>query len=331
MNRLLILCALAISVWAMPAQAEILFFEDWEGTCQEVQNRWGGPTAASYYTAANGGFPCGYGYFNSVAEQPFFLDSSVKFAGSQSLRLNFTGTQDDKPTPHGGGYVTKAFPPSSEIWLTYYDYMAPGFKVAGAPPVAAVVTKGIYLFMRSAVTCTTSGAGGVTTIVPCGTPGSELARHGWVFQNFWGQRQMWLSAQGIKDAPIPYGTHNFVHNVQVYNQPDAKWICYEAHIRNNTPGLSDGLYEQYATNMTDRGPTILTSRQVNRRFLGDTPNDLMPSDSKWQHIRMYRQAGLGQRYYDNISITTTRIGCTGGSTSPPDTKAPAGPRGLVAN
>jgi hypothetical protein len=329
MKRLLILCALAISVWAMPAQAVTLFFEDWEGSCAEVTARWGGPTAASYYSVANGGFPCGYGYFNTVVEQPFFLDSSVKFAGSASLRLNFTGTQDDIP-PHGGGYVTRSFPRASEIWLTYYDLMGTNFHVAGAPPVGAVVTKGIYLFMQSATTCSTSSGAGFT-IVPCGTPGSELQVNGWVFQNFWGQRQMWISAQGIKDAPIPYGTHNFTHNVQVYNQPDNKWICYEAHIRNNTPGLANGLYEQFATNVTDGGPTILTSRQINRRFLGDTPNDVMPSDSQWSRIRMYRQAGLGQRYYDNITISTTRIGCTGGITAPPDTKAPAGPIGLVAN
>ncbi|MEK7787626.1 MAG: fibronectin type III domain-containing protein, partial [Chloroflexota bacterium] len=186
--------------------------------------------------------------------------------------------------------------------------------------------------MRSATTCSTSGAGGAITIVPCGTPGSELQANGWVFQNFWGQRQMWLSAQGIKDAPIPYGTHNFTHNIQVFNQPDNKWICYEAHIKNNTPGQADGLYEQYATNMTDKGPTILTSKQINRRFLGDTPNDLMPADSKWERIRMYRQAGLGQRYYDNITVSTTRQGCSGTPPPPPppDTQAPSVPAVLGA-
>ena len=183
------------------------------------------------------------------------------------------------------------------------------------------MTKGIYLYMQSATHCSIASGSGFQS-VPCGTAGSQLQVNGWVFQYFNGRKELWMAAQGLKDAPIPYGTHNLTSNVQAYVQLDNKWICYEAHIRLNVGGQSNGLYEQYATNMTDRGPTILTARHVNRRFLGDTPNDTMPSDSQWRSMQMYRQAGLGQMYYDDITVSTTRIGCAGGGGPPVDSTPP---------
>ncbi len=44
-----------------------------------------------------------------------------------------------------------------------------------------------------------------------------------------------MTAQGIKDRPgAPYDTQHLLHNVQPFNQPDLKWVCYEAHIPSNT-------------------------------------------------------------------------------------------------
>jgi hypothetical protein len=168
---------------------------------------------------------------------------------------------------------------------------------------------------------------------PCGTSGASLQQNGWVYHYNWGTRQLVMTAQGIKDRPDrPYDTQHLVHNIQQYNQPDLKWVCYESHIRLNTPGQANGLYEQYATNVSDGGPAILTSRYLNREFIDATPQGQMPSDAKWHKARIYRQDGLGQMWYDNITYSTDRVGCTGSrNTSPPDTKAPAGPIGLVAN
>ena len=139
-----------------------------------------------------------------------------------------------------------------------------------------------------------------------------------------------MGAQGIKDAPIPYGSHTLKHNIQEFRQPDNKWICYEWHFKLNTAGQKDGLYEQYATNVTDNGPAILTSRHANREFLGATPNDIMPSDSKWFRMRNYRQDGVGQMWYDNQTVSTTRIGCAGGGGGGGDTQVPTVPANLNA-
>jgi hypothetical protein len=321
------LLSMLVFTWAVPAHAVILLSEGWEGECSEVKSRW---TPASFNSGGLG-FPCEPGVFGSTALQPYFLDSTVKLFGSQSLRYNFVGSQYDGWNK-SGGYTDRDFTPTSEIWITYYNRMSGGFQVAGGGGVSGVVTKGLYTFMRSPTKCVVQGSGGSITQAPCGSPGALNQINGWSSAYMWGGRQMVMGAQGIKDAPTPYSTQTLQHNIQVFNQPDNKWICYEWHFKLNTPGQANGLYEQYATNVTDGGPAILTTRYMNREFLGATPNDIMPSDAQWFRMRNYRQDGLGQMWYDNQTVSTTRIGCTGGgNTAPSDTKAPAGPIGLVAN
>lgn len=318
------LLSMLVFTWAVPAHAVILLSEGWEGTCDEVKARW---TPGSYNSAGMG-FPCAPGVFGTTALQPYFLDSTVKLFGAQSLRYNFVGNQYDGWNL-SGGYNDRDFTPTSEIWITLYNRMSGGFQVAGGGGVGGVVTKSLYTFMRSPTRCVLNS--NPMAPAPCGSPGAQNQINGWSSGYQWGGRMMNMGAQGIKDAPIPYGSHTLLHNVTPFHQPDNKWICYEWHFKLNTPGQSDGLFEQYATNVTDNGPAILTSRHLNRRWLGDTPNDTMPSDSQWFRMRNYRQDGLGQMWYDNQTVSTTRVGCIGGgNTAPPDTKAPAGPIGLVA-
>ncbi len=323
------LLSMLVFTWAVPAHAVILLSEGWEGACSEVKARW---TLGSYNSGGLG-FPCEPGIYGSAALQPYFLDSTVKLFGSQSLRYNFTGTQY-QAWNQSGGYVDKTFSSkSTEIWITFYNRMSAGFQTAGGA-IGGAGTKGPYSFMISDTKCIINNV--PYNPAPCGTPGATLQQNGWVFHYMWGSRNLIMTAQGIKDAPSSradwYDTQNLVHNVQSFNQPDLKWVCYEAHIRLNTPDQSDGLYEQYATNVTDSGPTILTTRYSNRQFIDATPTGIMPSDAKWHKARTYRQDGLGQMWYDSITYTTTRVGCTGGgNTASSDTKAPAGPIGLVAN
>ena len=315
------------------ARATTLLSEGWEGTCADVAARWSDSYSASPQTEQ---FPCGTGstYFGSANKQPFFLDSSTTLFGSNALRYNYQGTQYQTP-PQGGGYADRNFSErSSEIWITFYNRMSAGFQTAGGA-IGGSATKGPYNFMISDTRCVINNAS--HNPATCGSAGASLQQNGWVFHYMWGGRQLIMTAQGIKDSPpyngqpAPYQTQNLNQNIEPFNQPDLKWVCYEAHIRLNTPYNGDGLYEQYATNVSDNKPAILTTRYTNRSFLDDTPDGRMPSDAKWFKARTYRQDGLGQMWYDSITYSTTRIGCTGGSTSPPDTKAPAGPIGLVAN
>jgi hypothetical protein len=316
LNRVFLLCFIVLTCWTLPAHAITLLAEDWEGTCSEVAARWADSYSASPQTEQ---FPCESGstYFGTASKQPFFLDSTTKLFGANSLRYNYQGTQYDSP-PQGGGYADRNFSQrSSEIWITFYNRMSAGFVTAGGLTfgqvggIGGAATKGPYSFMISDTKCVLNNV--PTNPAPCGTPGATLQQNGWVFHYMWGSRNLIMTAQGIKDAVPAYQTQNLTHNVQTFNQPDLDWVCYEAHIRLNTPGQADGLYEQYATNVTDGDPAILTTRYINRQFIDATPTGVMPSDAKWFKARTYRQDGLGQMWYDSITYSTTRIGCTGGS------------------
>lgn len=318
------------SLWALPAQAFDLLNEGWEGTCAEIAANWSDNYSKSPQTNQ---FPCETGsvfFGKPINFTPFSLDSTTKFAGSNSLRINFVGTQDDcNPKPcNGGGYADRVYPggSSTEIWIREYVRFSSGFLTAGGgafggPGLLASGTKGLYNFMISA-RCIFNNQ--TQTPVPCGSPGSVQQENGWYVHWQWGSRQHYMAAQGLYDANPRYGSQNMLQNQAVkFNQPDNKWVCHEYHIRLNSPGVSDGLYEAWSTNMTDSGPTIKHSYYPNRQFLGPTPSDRMPSDARWFKLRMYRQDGLGSMWKDNILFSTTRVGCSGGVGSGGDSTPPA--------
>lgn len=314
MKHLLILSVLLFSLWATPAHAVVLLSEGWEGSCNDIVSRW---SLGNYYSSAGGGFPCGWGTFPSAEYQPFSLDTSVYLFGSQSLRYNYKGTQYDAWYLANGSADRYLSQRSTEIWTTWYSKMSAGFLTAGGaayPPYTGLngaATKGPYQYMYSE-RCIYNNQ--TYSPVDCSAPGAVKQENGWVFHYFGGDRELVLTAQGIYDAPLQYSTQNLYQNISKYKQPDLDWICYESHIRLNTPGQSNGLYELYITNVTKGTPSgLLAARHVNRRFLGDTPNDRMPSDAQWNKYRTYRQDGLGSMWYDGQTVSTTRVGCTGGS------------------
>ena len=296
-----LLCAvLMIGVFAGPAKAATLFSSTFEGSC--------GTILATSYAQSYSGFPCTGGAMSIV--------TSPVFAGSQSLRLNYLGTEQQGLA---GGFADFNWggATSAEIWLTFYNRMASGFVTGGHPTYfndgqQSVGTKGLYTFLYSSATG---------------------QRNGWSMSYLYGGRQLVMGAQGIKDAHdnsgnlVPYDSEWIRHNIQAYEQPLDQWVCYEVHIRLNTPGVADGLYEQYATNITAGGSAILTSRHQNREFLDSSTSGRMPSDARWYEHKIFRQNGFGSMYYDNIQYTTTRVGCSG--TPPPsDTTPPAQVTGL---
>lgn len=295
-----LLCAvLMMGAFAGQAQAATLFSSTFEGSC--------GTILATSYAQSYSGWPCTGG--------PMSVVTSPTFAGSQSLRLNYLGTEQQGLA---GGFADFSWgSTSSEIWLTFYNRMDSGFVTGGHPTYfndgqQSVGTKGLYTFLYSSATG---------------------QRNGWSMSYLYGGRQLVMGAQGIKDARdnsgnlVPYDSEWIRHNIQAYEQPLDAWVCYEVHIRLNTPGVADGLYEQYATNITAGGSAILTSRHQNREFLDSSTSGRMPSDARWYEHKIFRQNGFGSMYYDNIQYTTTRVGCSG-APPPSDTTAPAQVAGL---
>jgi hypothetical protein len=320
-----LLCILSL-LWALPAGAAILFQEDFEGTDAGLVADYDG-TTGSY-----GGWCCTPGTQFTAATQPFFHSTTRAFSGTKSLRFNFVGNGITPGYPVTGGFVSKiwggfgtsgpATPAQSEIWTTWYSWMDPGFVTDGGGVLTGGNgTKGLYTFMFSPLT------------------GQE---NGWVFSYRWGGRQLALGAQGIRDAvssgsrqPAPYGSQDHYHNVQVFNQPDSHWVCYEANFKLNDPNQSNGHYRLYVQDMTAGTPNFLAAQYLNRQFL-DPVSEInktglkMPYDAKFYRHRLYRQSGLGQMYYDKITISSTRVGCEGTSRSL-DTQPPTGPTGLRLN
>ncbi|MDP3091156.1 MAG: hypothetical protein Q8N04_10785 [Nitrospira sp.] len=285
-----------------PVYATTLISEDFEGSAASIAARWPGQ---SYCCFPNSG-------------GPFNLVPSPVAGGAQALRYNYTGSQYDNP-PQGGGSAEWDYTDQTqrEVWITWYSYMAPGFKTAGGNGVGGVATKGIYQYMKSL---------------------SNGQVNGWVFHYFYGGRQLTLSAQGIKDhkgpngpgtgTAIPYDTENMWQNVQSYEQPDGQWVGYEARFKLNTPGQADGAYQLY---ITPPGSTaFLAASHTNREFVDTTPGGRMPSDARWYRTKLYRQDGLGSMYIDNLTVTTTRVGFSGVPLPPSDTTPPATPSGFTA-
>lgn len=308
----LFLMVIMFAASVQQAAAITLFSEDFESSVAALQAKY----ACSY------GAPATYAPFVDNAPQDW--DSAQKFAGTYSLKQNYSGSQYDNP-PQGGGACQYDFSDQTQrdIWITWYHRFAPNFltaggAISGVSSVGGVATKGIYMYMKSL---------------------STGVEHGWVFHYFYGGTQLTLSAQGIKDARgpasggyqlVPYDTENMWNNVSGWSQPLGDWVCYEANYKLNTPGQTDGQYLLYSTNMTTGGGATLRSSYTNREFLDTTPGGMSPSDSRWFRFKYYRQDGLGDMWYDNTSVTTTRIGCSGTPPPPPppppvDTTPPTTP------
>lgn len=283
------------------AQAQTTFFsETFDGYGTEAQT----------LTALRAKYACSYSQsiaFGNGAAQD--LDTAQKFAGTYALKQNYTGSQYD-PIPQGGGSCEFDFYGNDslrkDVWITWYHYLGSNWQTSGGGGVGGVATKGLYMYMKSLSTGQVNG---------------------WVFHYFYGGNQLTMSAQGIKDhrgpngpgtgTSIPYDTENMWQNVQSYEQPRNRWVCYEANYKLNDPGQSNGQYLLYSTDMTQGGQAVLRASHTGREFVGTTPQDRMPSDARWFRFKFYRQDGSGDMWYDNASVTSQRIGCNGTPPPPP--------------
>ena len=98
-------------------------------------------------------------------------------------------------------------------------------------------------------------------------------------------------------------------NIEVYDQASSgQWFCVEAHVKLNTPGKKDGLFEFWVNDTLQAGSYNLNwhgnynNRQdaymINAVFFENYWNDGAPKTQ--------------ERYFDNLVISTQRIGCACG-------------------
>lgn len=279
-----------------PTIATTLLYEGWEGT----------PASIASYPNEWWDTSCGAGSWPSTSNPG--LSTARAFAGSRSMRSVFTGTQYDTP-PHGGCFASKFFTRSTEVWITWMEYWENGFITAGGA-IGGAGTKDLYVYGHR--------------------PSTQNNAVGFSPGYLWGGKELYVGAQGVYDASPQWDTYSMNQNVNPLSMPDNKWVCYEIHLKLNTPGQANGEYQLYSTNMTDGGSAVLRANWTGRRWLGNNTTDPAPSDTAWDQLKEYVQDGLGTFYHDEIYVTTTRQGCSGtpptsDTTPPPIPQTPTTP------
>ncbi len=88
-----------------------------------------------------------------------------------------------------------------------------------------------------------------------------------------------------------------------------RWMCWEVHLKMNTPGQSDGVAEFYLD-----GQRLLNATGLNQIGNGTTPG----SDNRFQHVNWMSNVGGNSNlwpgetnywYVDDLSLGTERVGC----------------------
>jgi hypothetical protein len=88
-----------------------------------------------------------------------------------------------------------------------------------------------------------------------------------------------------------------------------RWVCVETHVKLNTPGASDGVFEFWIDDVRQAGSSALNWRSSYQDY---GLNAIF--------IENYSGSNLTQqqaRYFDNFVVSTARIGCNTNSPAPP--------------
>ena len=129
--------------------------------------------------------------------------------------------------------------------------------------------------------------------------------------NFYFSLGMIVSAE---NTPNTGQTSNIPINTSM---PREQWVCFEWHFINNNPaGTPNGTLQTW-----NNGVQTVLRNDIQWRGTGNT-------SVGWGLIRMYRQSGFGNIWFDRMAVGSTRIGCLK-ATSASDTTRPAPPQGLV--
>lgn len=150
--------------------------------------------------------------------------------------------------------------------------------------------------------------------------GDAYAYPSWWFGHFQDAplQQLVLVGQAIDDGG-KFDDITYEHNNQAFSTPTNQWVCVEAQLVMNTPGVANGILRLWENG-------ILVSEYLNQDFRVSVSTPACPGcdpDAHFNIVRLYAQHGVGTRWFDDIEAADTRIGCA--STPAP----PAAPTGLT--
>lgn len=231
--------------------------------------------------ATTGGFNPLPNFPDPNGVQPMTMDTAVKFRGAGSLRYDYTercqitdGSAGSQPC---GGSTARNFPNADEHYGRVYIRVSQNFQWGASNGQTKIFG------VRS-----TTGL-------------SKL----WF--NFYFGLGMIVSAE---NTPNNGSTSNIPINMTM---PREQWVCFEWHIKANTPGVPNGLLDTWKDG-------VQTVSRNNIQWRGSN------NFSYLDYIHPYRQSGFGNLWFDRFAVGDTRIGCLGATS---DTTRPAQPRELI--
>ena len=260
----------------------LLWEEDWEDTISTylLNTTWGDTSCTGMGVVT--------GNPRVVTDRPYSGTRSLRFvyAGHQQAhidngaRVSIYHLPEWPKSPQGQCNNHRYFVPQDEIWLRWMEYIEPGFQVD------EIGTKSIQLIYSKSY-------GGYDA-------------YSW-FSYMWGADPPTYGRR-LDISQLPDGVElgkNYYQNMEEFVMPDGQWVCYEAHLKLNLPGQSDGMFELFVTPMNTRRTQQATG-YYNKMFRGGTT--FLTNDMKIGGLGMYVQDGMGTIYRDRIAVGTQRIG-----------------------
>jgi hypothetical protein len=220
--------------------------------------------------------------YDDYSTNGFSVTTIDPFQGSYSLRQHYEQGQVE------AGWISKFYcdtlssdygPCHDTLYMRWYHKFEPGFE--GLPPKMARITS--------------IGAGW----------DKRFGVHHWIENNvIVADVHAQFSSQANDAGWLATAYSNFD-----FRQHIGEWVCLEMMVKKNTPGQSDGAYIFWANdtviiNRSDVDLVGSTSYNFNNAMLDAHWNDGSPKAQN--------------RYYDNLVISTERIGCLGSGPAPPE-------------
>ena len=214
------------------------------------------------------------------------ISTSRPHSGSKSAKLVYKGVAGVDPGA-GGCFMDRYLPAKSDTLYTRF-----------------------YMYMEN-FTVNSTG----TKVEFSGQEGAYPS-FWWSFLN--GNTNLAVGVQGII---LDNGTQSTV-NVSGGIVPQNQWVCVELRITMSSPGVDNGILQQWINGTQ-------TLNKTNQRMRAATLNQLNSPTAQFQLVRIYTQHGWGTIYYDDYAVSRdARIGCSG-SVPAGDTTPPAPPTGMV--
>lgn len=228
------------------------------------------------------GTPFGVNY--AIGTGAMAYDTSVKFSGSGSIRLNYP--PECEPLTVGnvgcGGSASRTVPLTDTLYRRAY------FRMSGTGPnrSASGLFETSVLTFTKILRTTSNGINKLWWMIGC-----------------CGSKRFMIT---LENTP-PGGATNFFSSATL---ADNRWYCIETHEKLNTPGVANGIAQAWID-----GAQVLNVTNVKYREAGN--NNL------WDAVAVFRQTGRGNIWWDRYATGNTRIGCSGsipqGDTTPPTT------------